>query len=101
MGTKLYVGNLSFETMENDLQDLFSQVGRVISCSLVTDKYTGKSRGFAFVEMSSQDEANRAIAELGDRNVDGRPLTVNEARPREQRPAHSFGGGGGFGGRRR
>jgi len=101
VGTKLYVGNLSFETMENDLQDLFSQVGRVISCSLVTDKYTGKSRGFAFVEMSSQDEANRAIAELGDRNVDGRPLTVNEARPREQRPAHSFGGGGGFGGRRR
>ena len=104
MGTKLYVGNLSFETMENDLSDLFGQVGRVVSCSLITDKYTGKSRGFAFVEMSSHEEAQRAISELGNRELDGRALTVNEAKPREDRPSRGFGGGGGgggYGGRRR
>ena len=98
MGTKLYVGNLSFETMESDLQELFSKVGHVASCSLITDKFTGKSRGFAFVEMASDEEAKKAIAELNGKSVDGRALTVNEARPREDRPRRDFGGGGGGGG---
>ena len=98
MGTKLYVGNLSFHTMESDLEELFGQIGTVTSCSLITDKFTGKSRGFAFVEMSSDEEAQKAIAELSGKAVDGRPLTVNEARPREDRPRRDFGGGGGGGG---
>ena len=105
MGTKLYVGNLSFETMENDIQSLFAQVGNVVSCSLITDKYTGKSRGFAFVEMGSEQEAQKAITEVNGKNLDGRSLTVNEAKPREDRPRRDFGGGGGGGygggGRRR
>lgn len=96
MGTKLYVGNLSFDTMENDIRDLFAKVGTVQSCDLITDKMTGKSRGFAFVEMGSDAEAQKAIAELGGKELDGRPLTVNEARPREDRPRRD--GGGGYGG---
>ena len=95
MGTRLYVGNLSFETMESDLQDLFGQVGNVANCALITDKFTGKSRGFAFVEMGSEEEAQKAIAELGGKSLHGRPLTVNEARPREDRPKHDFGGSSG------
>lgn len=98
MGTKLYVGNLSFQTMENDLQELFSQAGTVASCSLITDKFTGRSRGFAFVEMSTEEEAQKAIAEFNGKPVDGRELTVNEAKPREDRPRRDFGGGGGYGG---
>jgi cold-inducible RNA-binding protein len=102
MGTKLYVGNLSFDTMENELKDLFAQVGNVVSCSLITDKFTGRSRGFAFVEMGSEAEAQKAIADLGGKEIGGRRLTVNEAKPREERPPRDFGGGGGgFGGRRR
>ena len=104
MGTKLYVGNLSFETMENELQELFGQCGKVNSCSLITDKFTGKSRGFAFVEMGSDAEAQKAIGELNGKPFGGRPLTVNEAKPREERPRRDFGGGGqggGGGGRRR
>jgi hypothetical protein len=101
MGTKLYVGNLSFSTMESDLQTLFRQAGNVVSCSLITDKFTGKSRGFAFVEMGSEAEAQKAIAELNGKDVDGRPLTVNEAKPREERPRRDFGGGGDRGGRDR
>ncbi|MGQ9663669.1 MAG: RNA recognition motif domain-containing protein [Kiritimatiellia bacterium] len=88
----MYVGNLSFQTMESDLRELFAQVGNVTSCDLVTDKFTGKSRGFAFVEMATEEEAKKAIAELGGKNVDGRALTVNEARPREERPQSNFGG---------
>jgi RNA recognition motif-containing protein len=85
--------------MESDLKELFTQVGTVVDCSLITDKYTGKSRGFAFVEMGSEDEAQKAIAEIGGQMVDGRPLTVNEAKPREERPRRDFGGnGGGYGG---
>ena len=99
MGTKLYVGNLSFETTESDLNDLFAQLGTVKSCSLITDKFTGKSRGFAFVEMGSEEEARKAIAEMGGKDVGGRPLTVNEAKPREDRPRRDFGGGGGGGSR--
>ena len=100
MGTKLYVGNLSFDTMESDLQDLFSKVGNVTSCDLITDKFTGKSRGFAFVEMGSDEDAQKAIAEVTGKDIDGRALKVNEARPREDRPRRDgFGGGGGGGGR--
>lgn len=95
MGTRLYVGNLSFNTPESDLTGLFSQVGQVVNCNLITDKFTGKSRGFAFVEMSTQDEANKAIEQFNGTDFQGRALTVNEAKPREDRPR---GGGGGFGG---
>jgi len=96
MATKLYVGNLSFNTTEGDLLRMFEEVGSVVSCSIIMDKFTNKSRGFAFVEMSSQDEATKAVSEFNGKNVDGRALTVNEARPREDRPRS--GGGGGFGG---
>ncbi len=96
MATKLYVGNLSFSTTEGDLRRLFEQCGAVSSCNLIMDKMTGRSRGFAFVEMASAEDASKAIAELGGKDCDGRPLTVNEARPREDRPRG--GGGGGYGG---
>ena len=106
MGTKLYVGNLSFNTTENELQELFSQAGTVQEVTLMQDKFTGKSRGFAFVTMSSEDDAQNAISKLNGQTVEGRALTVNEARPREQRPPGGGGGrgygggGGGYGGRR-
>ena len=95
MGTKLYVGNLSFNTTETDLQDLFAQAGAVQEVTLMQDKFTGKSRGFAFVTMSNEADAQKAITEFNGKTDEGRPLTVNEARPREARP----GGGGGGGGR--
>ncbi|MFH0907868.1 MAG: RNA-binding protein [bacterium] len=99
MGTRLFVGNLSYSSTEDDLRELFKQAGSVVRCELVLDKFTSKSRGFAFVEMGSQDDANKAIAELNGKEVDGRKLTVNEARPREERPPRGdFGGGGGGGG---
>ena len=94
MSVKLYVGNLSFATTELDLQDLFAQVGSVLDVKIIQDKFTGKSRGFGFVTMESQEEANSAISRFNGFSLDNRPLTVNEARPREQR-----GGGGGGGGR--
>ena len=106
MGTKLYVGNLSFNTTENELQELFSQAGTVQEVNLMQDKFTGKSRGFAFVTMSSDEEAQSAISKFNGQSVEGRPLTVNEARPREPRPPGGGGGrgygggGGGYGGRR-
>jgi cold-inducible RNA-binding protein len=100
MSTKLYVGNLSFETTENDLADLFAQAGTVSSTDIIQDKFTGKSRGFAFVEMSSADEANKAIELFNGKELGGRALTVNIARPKEDRP-RGGGGGGGFGGGRR
>ena len=96
MSMKLYVGNLSFSTMEDDLQRLFSQVGSVESIAMVTDRDTGRSRGFAFVEMSSKSEGEAAIAKFNGAELDGRSLTVNEAKPRENRGAS----GGGFGGGR-
>lgn len=92
MGTRLFVGNLSFNTTEGELLDLFKQSGNVVKCELMVDKFTSKSRGFAFVEMGSQDEANKAIEACHGKDFDGRALTVNEARPREERPP---GGGGG------
>ncbi|MBM3860193.1 MAG: RNA-binding protein [Verrucomicrobia bacterium] len=103
MPTKLFVGNLSFNTTEGDVLELFKQAGKVTSCELIVDKFTSKSRGFAFVQMESQEEANKAIAEFNGKELDGRALTVNEARPREDRPRGDFGGGrggGGGGGRR-
>jgi RNA recognition motif-containing protein len=93
---KLYVGNLSFGTTEDDLHRLFSQVGTVDSATMVTDRDTGRSRGFAFVEMSSKSEGEAAIAKFNGAELDGRSLTVNEAKPRENRGG--FGGGGGRGG---
>jgi RNA recognition motif-containing protein len=87
---KLYVGNLSFHTGENDLSELFSAHGTVESCRIVTDRDTGRSRGFGFVEMASKDEGEAAISALGGREIDGRALKVNEAKPMVPR------GGGGF-----
>ena len=98
MATKLFVGNLSFNTTEGDILDLFKTAGNVTSCSLILDKMTNKSRGFAFVEMASQEEATKAIAELNGKELDGRALNVSEARPREERPRGGGGGGGGYGG---
>src|ERR1700756_4718674 len=98
MGTKLYVGNLSFNTTETDLQDLFAQAGPVQEVMLMQDKFTGKSRGFAFVTMTSEADAQKAITEFNGKTVEGRPLTVNEARPREPRPPGGGGRGGGYGG---
>jgi cold-inducible RNA-binding protein len=86
---KLYVGNLSFETTENDLQDLFEQHGAVNEVHLMMDRMTGRSRGFAFVTMNDDTQANAAVAALNGREVNGRALTVNEARPREERPRPS------------
>jgi len=92
MSTKLFVGNLSFNTTENDLQDAFAAHGTVTEANLMMDRATGRPRGFAFITMSSPEEAQKAIQALNGANLDGRDLTVNEARPREERT----GGGGGF-----
>ena len=86
MSTKLYVGNLSFETTESAISELFSQAGKVTSTALIMDKFTGKSRGFAFVEMSSDEEANKAIASFHGKDLNGRALTVSIARPKTDRP---------------
>ena len=91
MSMKLYVGNLSFQTSSADLNSLFAQAGTVESASVVEDRETGRSRGFGFVEMSSKEEAQKAIEQFNGKEINGRNLNVNEARPRENR-------GGGFGG---
>ena len=95
MAKKLYVGNLAFQTTSQDLQDLFAQAGTVESAQIIEDRDTGQSKGFAFVEMSSEEEAAAAIEQFNGKEVAGRMLKVNEARPRENR---SGGGGRGFGG---
>ena len=97
---KMYVGNLSFETTENDLQDLFEQHGTVNEVHLMMDRITGRSRGFAFVTMNDDTQANAAAAALNGHELNGRALTVNEARPREQRP-RSYGARRPFAGHRR
>lgn len=94
---KLFVGNLAFATTENDLQDAFAAFGTVMEVNLMLDRMTGKSRGFAFVTMDSDQSAQAAIAGLHGKNMGGRDLTVNVARPREERP-RGGGGGGGYGG---
>jgi cold-inducible RNA-binding protein len=96
MARKLYVGNLPYETSDQDLQQLFAAAGTVESVTVMRDAATGRARGFAFVEMATDEEAQAAIRQLGDQSFGGRQLTVNEARPKE----HSGGGGGGYGGGR-
>ncbi len=98
MNTKLYVGNLSFDVIENDLQDLFAPYGTVSEVNLIQDRVTGKARGFGFVTMENKEAADAAIQALNGRDFQGRALTVNEARPREARSGG--GGGGGYGGGR-
>ena len=103
MSTKLYVGNLAFQTTSQDLEQLFGQAGTVQSASVVEDRDTGRSRGFAFIEMSSAEEATSAIAQFNGKEVGGRALKVNEAKPRENRAGGGGRGfsdnrGGGFGG---
>ena len=95
MQNKLFVGNLSFDATENDLQDLFAQVGSVTEVNLMMDRSTGRSRGFAFVTMATDELAQSAIKALSGKPFKGRPVTINVARPREERPP----GRGGFGGR--
>jgi cold-inducible RNA-binding protein len=104
---RLFVGNLSYQTMENDLQDFFSAAGNVSAVNLMMDKFTGKSRGFAFVEFNSSDEATKAVEMFHGKELQGRPLTVNIARPREERAPRQggysggeAGGGGGYRGNR-
>lgn len=99
MGKKIYVGNLAFSITENTLNDLFTEHGAVDSCRLITDRDTGRSKGFGFVEMSTDEEAENAINALNGREVEGRALTVNEARPQAPRTGggsrhDGFGGGG-------
>ena len=100
MGKKLYVGNLSYDVSSSDLEKLLAEYGTVQSAEVISDRTTGRSKGFGFVEMSSDDEAQAAINALNGQQHGGRALTVNEARPREPRPGGGgFGGGGGGGGR--
>jgi RNA recognition motif-containing protein len=99
MSIKLYVGNLSFQTSSEDLRELFAQAGTVESATVIEDRDTGRSRGFGFVEMASNEEGQAAIAQLNGKEIGGRAITVNEARPREDRGGRGGGGGGrGFGG---
>lgn len=100
MAMKLYVGNLSFQTSSEDLQQLFAQAGTVESASVVEDRDTGRSRGFGFVEMASKEDGEKAIQQFNGTDMNGRNLTVNEARPREDRGNRGGGGRGGFGGNR-
>ena len=87
MSNKLYVGNLSFDTTTQDLEQIFAAIGTVESTNIIEDRDTGRSRGFGFVEMSSEEEANNAVAQLDGKEVDGRQLKINEAKPRENRAA--------------
>lgn len=99
MAKRLYVGNLPYSTNESELKDMFSAAGTVSSATVITDKFSGRSKGFGFVEMSSDAEADAAIEKLNGQDVGGRKLTVNEARPREEGGSRGgFGGGRGFGG---
>src|ERR1022692_3604972 len=100
MNTKLFVGNLSLDVTENDLQDLFVAFGPVSEVNLMADRSTGRSRGFAFVTMATPEGAQAAIQGMAGKDVKGRALTVNEARPREERPSGGGGGRGGYGDRR-
>lgn len=98
MGKKLYVGNLPFSATEQDLSETFAQCGTVDSVKIITDRDTGRSKGFGFVEMSTDDEAQKAISKFNGADYDGRAMTVNEAKPMAPRENRGGGGGGGFGG---
>jgi RNA recognition motif-containing protein len=98
MGRKLYVGNLSYQTDSSELQEVFGQFGTVESAEIISDRETGRSKGFGFVQMSTDDEAAAAIAGMNGKEIGGRALTVNEAKPKEPRPGGGGGGGRGFGG---
>lgn len=100
MATKLFVGSLSWNTTDDSLREFFAAVGTVTSASVIVDRDSGRSKGFGFVEMSNDDEAKAAIEQLNGKELDGRAIAVNEARPREDRP-RSFGGGNGGGNRDR
>ena len=100
MGSKIYVGGLPYAATEQQLSELFAAHGAVESARVITDKFTGQSRGFGFVEMGSDAEAQSAINGMNGQSLDGRAIVVNEARPREERPGGFGGGGGGGGGRR-
>jgi RNA recognition motif-containing protein len=100
MSKKLYVGNLSFQTTENDLTSLFEQAGQIESITIITDRDTGRSKGFGFVEMDNQD-AEKAIAQFNGTDLNGRSLTVNEERPREERSNNRSNNRGGYGGDRK
>ena len=91
MATKLFVGSLSWNVKDDQLRDFFAAAGTVTSATVITDRESGRSKGFGFVEMSTDDEAKKAIAELNGKELDGRAVTVNEARPREDRPHKDFG----------
>src|SRR5467141_644319 len=97
MSTKLFVGNLSFNTTENQLQDLFAAHGNVVEVDVIMDKFSGRPRGFAFVTMESKEAADAAVQALNGKEIDGRAITVNEARLREDLPRTGGGGGGGGG----
>ena len=99
MSMKLYVGNLSFNTSTQDLEKMFSEIGTVESTNIIEDRETGRSRGFAFVEMSSKEEGQNAISTLNGKEIDGREMLVNEAKPREDRGGGGNNRGGGGGGR--
>ena len=94
MGKKLYVGSLSYDTTDESLKEAFSQVGTVESATVIIDKMSGRSRGFGFVEMSTDEEAQKAVETLNGQEIDGRKVTVNEARPMTERPPRRPGGGG-------
>lgn len=100
MATKLFVGSLSWNTTDDQLKDFFATAGTVVSATVIVDRDTNRSKGFGFVEMSSDAEAKAAVEQLNNKELDGRTIVVNEARPREERPRGSFGGGngGGYGG---
>lgn len=98
MGKKLYVGNLSYSVDSSELEQLFAQHGQVVSAQIINDRDTGRSKGFGFVEMATDQEATAAVAALNGQQHNGRALTVNEARPREERGGGGGGGGGGRGG---
>jgi RNA recognition motif-containing protein len=97
MATKLFIGSLAWGTTDDSLKDFFSQAGTVVSANVIVDRETNRSKGFGFVEMSSDDEAKAAVDQLNGKELDGRAIVVNEARPREERP-RGGGGGGGYGG---
>ena len=97
MATKLFVGGLAYSVNDDQLKDLFAGVGTVVSAQVIVDKYSNQSKGFGFVEMSSEEEAKKAIEELNGKDFEGRSIAVNEARPQERREPRSFGGGGGGG----